>query len=104
MLNGVRRAIARQFEACGLGRVEMAEQRPDPNAHHHAGTTRMSINPGSGVVDPTGRVHGLANLYACGASVFPTAGSANPTLTIVALALRLAKHLGAYDSVGRPTS
>jgi choline dehydrogenase-like flavoprotein len=94
-LERVRGAVAREFEACGLGRVEIAARRPNPNAHHHAGTTRMSIDAGSGVVDPTGRVHGIANLYACGASVFPTAGFANPTLTIVALALRMAEHLGA---------
>jgi choline dehydrogenase-like flavoprotein len=45
------------------------------------------------VVDLTSRVHGVANLYIAGSSVFPTSGSANPTLTIVALALRLAEEL-----------
>jgi choline dehydrogenase-like flavoprotein len=45
------------------------------------------------VVDRQCRVHGIANLYVAGSSVFPTAGSANPTLTIVALALRLAEDL-----------
>jgi choline dehydrogenase-like flavoprotein len=53
----------------------------------------MHADPGQGVVDPNGRVHGTDNLYITGASVFPTAGFANPTLTIVALALRLADHL-----------
>ncbi|MCE3247961.1 MAG: oxidoreductase, partial [Geminicoccaceae bacterium] len=61
--------------------------------HHHMGTTRMSADPSQGVVDPASRVHGIANLYAAGSSVFPTCGSANPTLTIVALALRLAEEL-----------
>jgi choline dehydrogenase-like flavoprotein len=60
---------------------------------HHMGTTRMSTDPRKGVVDPDGRVHTLENLYVAGSSVFPTAGYANPTLTIVALALRLADHL-----------
>ena len=60
---------------------------------NHAGTTRMARDPRHGVVDPDGRVHGTRNLFVCGASVFPTAGFANPTLTIVALALRLADHL-----------
>jgi choline dehydrogenase-like flavoprotein len=46
-----------------------------------------------GVVDKNCRVYGLANLYIAGSSVFPTGGYANPTLTIVALALRLADHL-----------
>jgi choline dehydrogenase-like flavoprotein len=57
------------------------------------GTTRMSANPADGVVDPNCRVHGLANLYVAGSSVFPTAGFMNPTLTIVALAVRMAEHL-----------
>jgi choline dehydrogenase-like flavoprotein len=61
--------------------------------YHHMGTTRMSDDPTQGVVDRHGRVHGLANLYVAGSSVFPTAGYANPTLTIVALALRLADYL-----------
>ena len=53
----------------------------------------MSADPRLGVVDASTRVHGVANLFIAGSSVFPTAGSANPTLTIVALALRLADHL-----------
>jgi len=62
---------------------------------HHIGTTRMHVDPKQGVVDPDCRVHGLANLFVAGSSVFPTAGYANPTLTIVALALRLADRLKA---------
>ena len=53
----------------------------------------MSETPRTGVVDPDCRVHDVTNLYVAGSSVFPTAGFANPTLTIVALALRLADHL-----------
>ncbi len=60
---------------------------------HHLGTTRMHRDPRRGVVDENGRVHGSANLYIAGNSVFPTAGWSNPTLTMVALALRLADHL-----------
>jgi choline dehydrogenase-like flavoprotein len=66
---------------------------PDPNAHHHAGTTRMHVDPRHGVVDPDLHVHQTTNLYVAGASVFATAGFANPTLTIVALPLRVADHL-----------
>ncbi|MCJ2015115.1 GMC family oxidoreductase [Methylobacterium sp. J-076] len=60
---------------------------------HHIGTTRMSANPTGGVVDPQGRVHGVANLHIAGASVFPTSSQANPTLTVVAMALGLAETL-----------
>jgi len=62
-------------------------------AHHHMGTCRMSQDPDSGVVDPDCKVHGIDNLYLAGASVFPTGGAHQPTLTIAALALRLADHL-----------
>lgn len=61
--------------------------------YHHMGATRMSSDPRHGVVDANCRVHGLSNLFVASSSVFPTAGSANPTLTIVALALRLADHI-----------
>ncbi len=60
---------------------------------HHMGTTRMHEDPRQGVVDATGRVHTVPNLYVTGSSVFPTGGYANPTLTIIALALRLADHV-----------
>lgn len=61
--------------------------------NHHMGGTRMSRDPHEGVVDPNGKVHGLSNLHVAGSSVFPGCGAANPTLTIVQLALRLADHL-----------
>jgi choline dehydrogenase-like flavoprotein len=60
---------------------------------HAMGTTRMGANPGSGVVDKNCRVFGLDNLFVAGGSVFPTGGWANPTLTIIALGLRLADRL-----------
>jgi choline dehydrogenase-like flavoprotein len=63
------------------------------SAAHHIGTTRMASTPESGVVDANCRVFGIENLYVTGSSVFPTSGHANPTLTIVALAIRLGEHL-----------
>ena len=60
---------------------------------HHTGTTRMHADPAQGVVDAQCRVHGISNLFVSGSSVFPTEGTAAPTLTIVALALRLADEL-----------
>jgi choline dehydrogenase-like flavoprotein len=62
---------------------------------HHIGTTRMSDDPAQGVVDRDCRVHGVANLFVAGSSVFPTSGSGTPTLALVALALRLADHVAA---------
>jgi len=59
------------------------------------GTTRMSTDPATGVVDPDGKVHGMANLHVAGSSVFPTGGWAFPTFTVVALSLRLAERLRA---------
>ena len=55
--------------------------------------TGRRFDPRSGVVDENCRVHGVSNLYVAGSSVFPTQGANNPTLTIVALALRLADHI-----------
>jgi choline dehydrogenase-like flavoprotein len=57
------------------------------------GTTRMHDDPKAGVVDSHCRVHGVENVFVAGSSVFPTSGHANPTLTVVALALRLADHI-----------
>jgi choline dehydrogenase-like flavoprotein len=73
---------------------------PLPNRdgiNHHIGTTRIHLDPEQGVVDADCRVHGVANLFVTGSSVFPTGGYANPTLTIVALAIRLADHLVAVS-------
>jgi choline dehydrogenase-like flavoprotein len=57
------------------------------------GTTRMATAPDRGVVDTDCRVHGMDNLWIAGSSVFPSSGCSNPTLTLIALALRLADHL-----------
>lgn len=60
---------------------------------HHMGTTRMGDDPTQSVVDRNAKMHDLANLYVTGSPVFSTAGMANPMLTALALALRLADHL-----------
>lgn len=90
--------VARELAALGLGRarVRLDADGTLPGAsggHHHMGTTRMSDDPATGVVDANLRVHGVDGLYVASSSVFPTSGYANPTLTIVALAARLARHL-----------
>ncbi len=97
------KTIGEELGRLNMGRVRLAKWLLDDvgnwmswnvsNGNHHMGTTRMSENPKKGVVDKNCRLHGLRNLYIAGSSVFPTGGYANPTLTIVALALRLAEHL-----------
>jgi len=87
------------LRAAGLGRLRLRAEDPqewlagaEPGMHH-TGTTRMHDDPSQGVVDRNCRVNGLENLFIAGSSVFPTAGFANPTLTVVALSLRLIAHL-----------
>lgn len=73
--------------------IELEMSRYGAYGGHHLGTARMGTNPRLSVVDPDCRVHGLHNLYLAGGAVFPTSSQANPTLTIVALALRLSAQL-----------
>ena len=87
-----------EIERSGEWELDIPEYESVPppgirGGYHHMGTTRMHQSPTQGVVDPQSRVHGVANLFVTGSSVFPTSGYANPTLTIVALAIRLADHL-----------
>jgi choline dehydrogenase-like flavoprotein len=96
------KALAADLEACGAATLRFNEDEVEPCAirdgaygGHHIGTTRMSASPRYGVVDSDCRVHGTPNLYIASSSVFPTSSHANPTLTIAALSLRLAKHLQA---------
>jgi hypothetical protein len=94
------RLIGDELARTGTGRLlfdpnEAAEQiaRNAAVGSHHIGTTRMAASPREGVVDADCRVHGVRNLFISSSAVFPTSGYANPTLTIVALAVRLADHL-----------
>ncbi len=73
--------------------VEQQIMRDGAYGGHHIGTTRMGHAAATSVVNAECRVHGMNNLFVAGSAVFPTSSQANPTLTIVALALRLADHL-----------
>jgi choline dehydrogenase-like flavoprotein len=91
-------ALARGVGATGFGRMKLSiqpgrDQSFITTAWHHMGTTRMHDDKKQGVVDRDCRIHGLGNFFIAGSSVFPTASRVNPTLTIVALAIRLADHL-----------
>jgi choline dehydrogenase-like flavoprotein len=91
--------LGRQLLAAQSGMIHLSyDKRSDwlgamDWGNHHLGTTRMNTDPKQGVVDANSKVHGLGNLYIAGSSVFPTYGSSNPTMNLVALALRLADHL-----------
>jgi choline dehydrogenase-like flavoprotein len=92
--------LATAVEQSGLGTVRLDHDLPDvvrsavmAQGGHHIGTVRMGSDPSTGVVDPNGEVWGTKGLFVAGTAIFPTSGFANPTLTAVALALRLAEHL-----------
>ena len=97
------RQLADEFNRLDLGRIELAEfQWPDDPAqfgrvlhdsNHHMGTTRMSESPKTGVVNIDCKVHDVHNLFIGSSAVVPTGGYSNPTLTTIALTVRLADHL-----------
>lgn len=96
--------VCEEFLRLGLPVPSLSPVLTDPQWKHSAsekshptGTTRMSNHPDNGVVDSNLQVHGISNLFVAGSSVFPTSGAANPTLVIVALAIRLADHLKATE-------
>lgn len=88
--------LARDMAATGTGLLYLHPEAAQifatnfGHAGHHMGTTRMATQPAQGVTDAQGKVHGIENLWCQGSSLFPTPGAAYPTLTILALALRLA--------------
>lgn len=95
--------IALEAGRTGIGRVRYREFIRDPSkinwpegtsgGWHHMGTTRMHEDPQSGVVDANCQVQGINNLYVAGSACYPTAGAANPTLTLIALSLRLSDYV-----------
>jgi choline dehydrogenase-like flavoprotein len=92
--------VGRDLGALSLGRMRLLKERSSRLfgnqmgfGHHHMGTTRMAENETKGVVDSELKVFGTDNFYIGGSSVFPTGGHVPPTLTIVALSIRLADHL-----------
>jgi choline dehydrogenase-like flavoprotein len=100
-VEGIRRGqavLAEELARAGLGQFVIAHDGELPiiataGASHHMGTTRMHADPKQGVVDPNCKVHSVSNLYIASGSVFPTGGYANPTLTIVALAVKVADQV-----------
>ncbi len=97
--------LAEDIRRSGLGELKLYRQDGDKpfmmssTAHHHMGTTRMHNDPKQGVVDVNCQVHGLSNLFIASSAVFPTGGYANPTLTVLALAIRIADHVKAMMAV-----
>lgn len=92
--------LAEDIKAAGIGTlaydpagIEFEMTRYGAYGGHHMGTARMGNDPRSSVVDADCRVHGVSNLSIASAAVFPTSSQANPTLTVVTVALRLAQRL-----------
>jgi choline dehydrogenase-like flavoprotein len=92
--------IATELERAGAGRLEYRRETLEQDllrfgafGGHHIGTARMGANPRTSVVDADCRVHSVHNLFVAGSAAFPTSSQANPTLTLIALSLRLGKHL-----------
>jgi choline dehydrogenase-like flavoprotein len=89
------RTLADEFSAHGVGEIDLSSVSDYAAGFHHLGTTRMHDDRGLGVVDADCRLHDVQNLYVGSGSVFPAGGYSNPTLTIMALCVRLADHLKA---------
>lgn len=109
-LRGTLDLIAREVELSGVGRFEYQHETLEEDlirfgayGGHHIGTTRMGDNERTSVVNRDCQVHSVNNLYIAGSAVFPTSGQANPTLTLIALALRLGDNL-AYRLHARQTA
>lgn len=99
-LRGTLDLMAQEFESSGIGKFEYQSETLEEDltrfgayGGHHIGTARMGHDPRSSVVNLDCRVHSVDNLYVAGSAVFPTSSQANPTLTLVALALRLGNSL-----------
>jgi choline dehydrogenase-like flavoprotein len=91
--------LGRQLLAARIGMLRIDREARDSwfstmdYGDHHLGTTRMSADPRTGVVDANAQVHGISNLFVAGSSIFATAAASNPTMNLVAFTLRLADHL-----------
>ncbi|MEO8654258.1 MAG: GMC family oxidoreductase [Ramlibacter sp.] len=100
-LRGTLDLMVTEFERSGVARLDYDRETLEEDlmrfgayGGHHLGTTRMGTDPRSSVVDANCRVHSVRNLFIAGSAVFPTSSQANPTLTLIALSLRLGRHLG----------
>ncbi|HWI82326.1 GMC family oxidoreductase [Ramlibacter sp.] len=92
--------IAQELARTGTGRLEYDADTLEADllrfgayGGHHVGTARMGTDPRTSVVNADCRVHSVNNLYVAGSAAFPTSSQANPTLTLIALSLRVGRHL-----------
>ncbi|HVE53776.1 MAG TPA: GMC oxidoreductase, partial [Ramlibacter sp.] len=102
-IDSVRRTldlVAQEMQRTGVGELTYEAETLEEDlmrfgayGGHHCGTARMGTDPRTSVVDSNCRVHSVNNLFVAGSSVFPTSSQANPTLTLIAMSLRLGRHL-----------
>ena len=99
----IHHVLAQELGKAGIARLKLMDYLQDEKddswpsftggGWHHMGTTRMGNDPATSVVDANCKVHGINNLYIAGSSCYVTAAAPNPTLTLIALTLRLSDHL-----------
>jgi choline dehydrogenase-like flavoprotein len=89
----VREIFNKFVVATGADKAELMDNNKYISGWHHMGTCRMGYDIGDSVTDQFGRVHGCSNLFVVGGSNFPNSGTVNPTLTMVALAIRTAEYI-----------
>jgi choline dehydrogenase-like flavoprotein len=109
---GTHELIDARLRGAGIGRLDYKtppEERvavvlsQASDGFHQIGTARMSASERDGIVDADAKVHGVSNLFLAGSAIFPSSGQANPTLTAIALAARLAAHLqGVHRALPEP--
>jgi len=106
-VRGTLDVIAEEFEASGVAKFEYQREQLEDDllrfgayGGHHLGTARMGSDPRTSVVNADCQLHSVRNLFVAGSAVFPTSSQANPTLTLIALSLRLADTL-ASRLIGR---
>jgi choline dehydrogenase-like flavoprotein len=110
-LRGTLDLIAQEVESAGVGRFEYQRETLEEDltrfgayGGHHIGTARMGHDERSSVVNADCQVHSVSNLYIAGSAVFPTSSQANPTLTLIALSLRLGDKLARQLDVRKKTT
>ena len=109
-MRGTLEVLSQEFAASGVARFEYDAETLEEDltrfgayGGHHIGTARMGLDERSSVVNAECQLHSVNNLFIAGSAVFPTSSQANPTLTLIALSLRLGHTLAGRLGTPRQT-